>query len=76
MKRYYPGQDFVGMPEVNPDLDKSVLTAEEIRGEKDRLARLSMRFDVAYGVYDRPIAQHTLTVLTLVLAAVVIRIAI
>jgi hypothetical protein len=71
MKRYQPGQNFVGMPEADPELDKPVLTPEQIRRELERFDRLSYRFDVAYGVRDDPKGKHTRLVLTLVLVALV-----
>ena len=70
MKRYYPGQDFVGMPEADPELDKPVLAPEQIRRELERLGRLSYRFNVAYGVRDNQMGKHTATVLALVVVAI------
>jgi hypothetical protein len=57
MKRYHPGQDFVGMPQANRELDKPVLTPDQIRRELKRFARLSYRFDVAYVLAQREIER-------------------
>jgi hypothetical protein len=72
MKRYLPGQDFVGMPEADPELDKPVLTPEQIRRELERFDRLSYRFDVAYGVRGNQMGKHTPDVLLLVFVLLVL----
>jgi hypothetical protein len=57
MKRYHPGQDFVGMPEADRELDKPVLTPGPIRRELKRFASLSYRFDIACVLAQRKIEK-------------------